>query len=653
MNHADTRPAALLALVTAVVTIAPHAAYVPLWVSLCCAALLAWQAVRAWRRHAPGGWAFRILILLLAAAIAGGVRLQFGYFFGKDPGIAMLAALLCLKLLEGRSARDLRVAVLLALFLQLGLFFNNQELPVAALTLLGVLLATGTMFLIEEPSAVPTRALRSSGVLMLQAIPFLLVLFVLFPRIPQLWGLPADAQSARTGLSEEMAPGSIGELSLSDEIALRAQFDGEPPPPSQRYWRGPVLTEFDGLTWRAARTQFAPELPYQPQGRRYDYVATLEAHDRRWLLALDLPGAVERPNTRFTTDLQLRSDTVLRERTRLQLSAYPETPYGLAEDSATLRQALRIPEESSPRTRAMVAQLIANTSSDQQTLDLVTSFLMQSRLTYTLSPPVLGDQPVDEFLFDTRLGFCEHFSSAFVFMMRAAGVPARVVTGYLGGTINSFDGSMVVRQSDAHAWAEVWLDGRGWVRVDPTALAAPSRVEGGLSSALPAGDPRPLLMRDGRAVEWLRNMRDRWDALSNSWNRNVLAFDQEFQLELMARLGLKNADTRTLALVVLGAVLMLMGTLLAWAMLRRPSGDALDRQWRVFCAKLAQRGVARLPSEGPIDYAERAAQALPASAAAARDIAQRYARLRYGACGPDTPARTRELTQRIREFSPQ
>ena len=654
MNTPDIhRSAALWALATAFVTIAPHTMYLPLWVSASCAGLLGWQALRTRKdAAAPGRWT-RLLVLLLAIAAAAGIRLDYGYLLGKEPGIALLAVLLCMKLLEGSSTRDLRATILLALFLQLGLFFHDQTLPVAALALFGALLATSTLLGIEDPAARPLHALRTSSTLTLQAIPFLLVLFVLFPRIAPLWGLPADAYLDRSGLSDEMAPGSIGELSLSDEIALRAEFEGEPPPPSQRYWRGPVLSEFDGRTWRAVRSPVWSTPLYEPQGQRYDYVAVIEPHDRRWLLALDFPGPTSRPNSRFSADYQFLSDGVLRERTRVTMSAWPQTPVGLDESPAVLDQALQLPEESSPRTRETVARLTEGTASHAEVLDRMIDFLRGSQLTYTLSPPLLGDHPVDEFLFDTRHGFCEHFSSAFVVMMRAAGVPSRVVTGYQGGTVNSFDGSMVVRQSDAHAWAEVWLAGRGWVRIDPTGLAAPSRIERGLSSALQVGDPRPLLMRDGRAVEMLRAMRDRWEALSNAWNRHIVGFDQQQQLSLLSRLGLPRPDLRTLSLALAAAVLLLMATLVAWAVIRRPGGDALDRVWQRFCSRLGRHGLARLPSEGPIDYADRVALALPAHAVAVREIAAAYARLRYGPPRPDTDARTRQLAKRIREFSPQ
>lgn len=653
MNAPDTRPATLWALATALVTVAPHTLYQPLWVSAVCGALLLWQGLRI-RQGTAGARMFRILIPLLAIAAIAGIRLHYGYFFGKEPCMALLAVLLCLKLLEGSTTRDLRAAILLALFLQLGLFFNDQSMPVAVLALFGALCATATLLSIEDPTASPRQALRSGGVLMLQALPFLLVLFVLFPRIPgPLWGMPADAHSGVTGLSDEMQAGSISQLIQSSDIALRAEFDGEPPPPSQRYWRGPVLSEFDGRVWRARAPLMRAAPTYPLSGPRYDYTAIIEPHNRRWLLAMDYPGPTERPRTRYASDFQLLSDLALTQRTRITLSAWPQARAGLDESPVVLQQALQLPADSNPRTRRLVAELTKGIDDPAQALEKVLGFLQQNALSYTLSPPLLGTQPVDEFLFDTRSGFCEHFSSAFTFMMRAAGVPARVVTGYQGGTFNRFDGSMVVRQSDAHAWSEVWLPEQGWVRIDPTALAVPDRIERGLANALPVGETLPFMLRNSFAAEALRNMRDRWEALSHAWNRNIVGFDQLRQRGLLASLGLDATDLRTLSLWLIGTMLALMLGLLGWILRQRPSGDHLDWLWQSFCAKLARKGLARLPSEGPIDYADRVARALPASAAQTRLIATTYARLRYGRERPDAAALTHELTHRIRKFKPQ
>ena len=648
------RAASLWLFATALVTVVPHMAYLPLWTSGACALLFAWHLARARSDGARTDRVHRLAMLLVALAVALAVRMDFGYFFGKAPGIAMLATLLCLKLLEGNSPRDVRAGVLLAFFLQLALFFDDQTLMAALFALGGALCAAATMLALEDPEPSPWRTLRSGATLMLQALPFLIVLFMLFPRLPgPLWGMPRDAWEGMTGLSEEMAPGSIAELGLSSEIALRADFSDALPPPSQRYWRGPVLSEFDGRVWRMARNARLAQPAYAPAGPAIDYVLTVEPHNKRWLLALDFPGAASDGEVAYGSEYTLLAERPLRTRAQLALQAYPETVVGLAESPAVLDAATRLPESGSPRTRALVAELAADTDDASQILDRVLAWFSTNALTYTLAPPLLEDDPVDEFLFDARSGFCEHFSSAFVFMMRAAGVPARVVTGYQGGTVNRVDGTLVVRQSDAHAWAELWLPGRGWVRVDPTALAAPSRIESGVSAALPAGETRPLMMREGVAAEALRALRDRWEALGNAWNRNVVGYDRQRQGDLLQELGVERPDWRTLAIALGAGLGLLMLALLAWALHQRRPGDDLDRLWRRFGARLARRGLARLPSEGPIDYAERVAQALPERAREVRVIARSYARLRYGPPSANAAALTRELAQRIREFSPQ
>ncbi len=637
-------------LITAGITLAPHAIHLPLWLIVVCATIL---ATRAWMVTHPGiqprSRILKALIVLLAIAVAVGIRHHFGHFFGKDPGVALLAVLLCLKQIEITSSRDIRAAVLLSFFLQLGLFFYDQSLPVAAMALTGTLCALVTLLTLETGTLTPRTSLRTSGLMMLQAIPFLVVLFLLFPRIPgPLWGLPADAYSGMSGLSDTMEPGSISQLSLSDAIAFRADFAGEPPPPAQRYWRGPVLTDFDGRSWRAGRFLLQREPAYATSGPAYDYRLTLEPHNQRWLLALDYPGG--RPeNTVYSNDFQLLSTTPVRSRSRFDLRSYPESNVGLNENPFILAAATGLPDSGNPRARALAESLSRDSHDPEDTLRRVLDEIRAMALTYTLRPPLLGRDPVDEFLFDTRRGFCEHFASAFVFLMRAAEVPARVVTGYQGGEINPVDQTMVVRQSDAHAWAEVWLDGRGWVRVDPTALAAPSRIESGLASALPQGEALPFMMRP--AMRWLRDVRHQWEALSNAWNQSVIGYNTERQRAFLEGLGFTSPDWRTLTGLMGAAAAVLMVLLFGWAVMQFRRGDPLDRCWDRFCARMGRHGIPRLPWEGPIDYAERIAAIRPSRADQVRHIAQTYATLRYGPDGPGHDLKTRQLSRMISKLA--
>lgn len=633
-------------LATVTLTLAPHAMVQPWWLMLSCALLLCWQARALYLGHLKP--ARRLIILLLAILAGLAVKLHFGHFFGKDPGVALLAVLLCLKQFEVSADRDIRAAVFLSFFLQLALFLEDQTLPVAALALTGTLIATVTLLSLEDTRASARQQLQTGGLLLLQALPFLLVLFIAFPRVEgPLWGLPSDAFRATTGLSDSMEPGSISDLTESSAIALRASFADAPPPAQLRYWRGPVLSLFNGRTWRPAIARSDEQPGYVTAGPGFDYVLTIEPHNRLWLLALDFtaPG-VER--ARYAGDFQLLAHTPVRERRRLALRAYPETPVGLVEAPGLLRMNLQLPEGFNPRTSQLVAELTATTPDPAAKIARILDYFRNGDFIYTLRPPRLGRDSVDEFIFDTRRGFCEHFASAFVVMMRTAGIPARVVTGYQGGEINPIDGVMVVRQSDAHAWAEVWLAERGWVRVDPTAAANPIRIDAGLAASLPEGELLPLMMRP--AFEWLRDMRYQWEALSNAWNEWVLGYNPDRQRRLMELLGFKEPDWKTLgALVGTGIVILLLG-LFGWALLKERSVDPIDRAWATFCDKLARHALPRHPWEGPLDYAQRLTQALPQQAHRIRHIAGIYASLRYGPTHPGHARLARKLLQEIKQL---
>ncbi|MBS0545937.1 MAG: DUF3488 domain-containing transglutaminase family protein [Proteobacteria bacterium] len=634
-------------LAAAGVTLAPHAGYLPWWIIAACASLLGWRAWLLWQRRQPP---HRLLLLLLTLACGVAVRQTYGHFFGKDPGVALLALLLCLKLLEIRRSRDVRAAVLLCFFLQMAVFFEDQSPPVALAALSGTWLAVVALLALADPTAAHREQMRTAALLLAQGLPFMLMLFLLFPRVQgPLWGLPADAASARSGLSDTMSPGSISDLIASPDIAFRVEFSGSPPEPSARYWRGPVFTRFDGRTWRAERPLEASTPFYTPSGRRFDYRITLEPHDQRWLLALDFPGAGADAGVgpvRFTSFAQALLARPLQNRSRFDLSSWPDTTTGLQDAQATLAAALALPDGVNPRSRDLARQLAAGAGSDAVILERVLAYLRSSRLTYTLKPPLLGHDSVDEFLFDVRRGFCEHFASAFTVLMRAAGVPARVVAGYQGGEINPIDGHLVVRQSDAHAWAEVWLAGRGWVRVDPTALAAPQRIEAGLAAALPEGEALPLMMRQD--LGWLRSLRHRWEALANAWDQRVLGYNPEKQRELLARLGFREVDWPQLVAMMSGAGLSLLGILMAWASWQRRTRDPLERSWQTFCNRLARAGHPRAPWEGPRDYGRRLAAALPRQADELLRLTELYGRLRYGAAADR--AEIRALNRQIRKF---
>ncbi|MDD5297197.1 MAG: DUF3488 and DUF4129 domain-containing transglutaminase family protein [Rhodocyclaceae bacterium] len=623
-------------------TVLPHVAFVPSWMALAALSMLGGRWL-FWRRGlpAPSTW----FLLFIAAACGLGVFFQFQQFFGREPGLALLLALACLKLFEAKSIRDGRVLVLLCLFLQLGLFLHSQSMGTAAFTAASLVVAVACLAALSLAGQTPLQLLRLSGLMLAQASPFMLLLFLLFPRIQgPLWGLPADAFGAATGLSDTMSPGAISRLSLSEAVAFRAKFDGAIPPQSQLYWRGPVLTRFDGRTWRPAPVLSGSGLPYPvPSDGGYRYAMTLEANDRPWLLALEmplgLPGAA-----RMSGDFQLLAAAPLRERMRYEASSRPGLPVGLDERPQVLGEALALPARFNPRARALGEAWRAGGGGSEAVLGRAFTFFRSSRFAYTLEPPMLGENWVDEFIFDTNRGFCEHFAGSFVFLMRAAGIPARVVTGYQGGEMNPMDGYLTVRQSDAHAWAEVWLAGQGWRRVDPTALSSPARVEKSLPAAVPAGEALPLAMR--LDLTWFKTLRWGWEAVANGWNQWVLGYNQERQREFLGRLGMPDWRAMTSVLAVLTGVLMLL--LMAWALWTRPSRDPAMAAWDRLSGKLGRVGLPRAVQEGPDDYRDRVAGARPDLSADMGRIAALYIAQRYGPA--PTPENLNELRQAVARF---
>jgi len=611
----------------AVATCLPLAPQFPLWLALAAAAALSWRAALTWRQwHLPPRW---LLVMLVIAGTAG-VFLQYRTTLGRTPGVALLVIFLALKLLELRTARDAVATALLCYFLILGQFLFTQTIPTALLACLTLLITTAALLAASDDRPEPQQQLRRAGLMLAQALPFMLLLFVLFPRVQgPLWGIPQDRFSAVSGLSDTMSPGSIAQLSQSDAIAFRVKFKGETPPQSQLYWRGPVMPSFDGRNWRVTQTLGAyAEVPYTGLGAPVDYEVTLEPHGKFWLFALELPATLPAESA-LTSDYQPVARQAVRNRLRYTQRAWPEAIAGINEARNLLGAAVELPKDGNPRIRAISAAWRAQHGDDSAAiLAAAENFFSRQLLIYTLNPPLLGADMVDEFLFDTRRGFCEHFAAAFVFALRAAGVPARVVAGYQGGEVNPVDGYLVVRQYDAHAWAEAWIAGRGWVRVDPTAISAPSRISGNLADAVPAGEALPFLARGDLA--WLRELRYRLDAVTNGWNQWVLGYNPQRQRDLLASLGLNEPDWRNMTAilsVLCGAVML---GLTAWILRNRLRVDPALAAWRRFTARLARRGIAWQPWEGPQAFAERAARQAPMHAAAIGEIAALYARVRYG-----------------------
>jgi len=638
----EARAFDLLCLTVAVV-LAVHAAHMPIWLS---AALAATLGARWWQRRRYGGRAPAMLKLPLVALLSGVVIFYYGSLFGREPGAALAVGLLVLKLLESETARDARVGAAFSCFALMSALLFDQGMVATVLVAVGLLPALATLRALEpaRPVRPLARELLPALALLAASLPLALLAFVLVPRLSSpLWGTPNPGQ-ARTGLSEDMSPGDFTDLLTDDRPAMRVSFEGVPPSPSQRYFRAYVMWNYDGRRWSHLGVGGAPgEVEHGNVLARY--TVSLEANGQRVLPALDVP--VEAPeHALLTADhevLAIRpvNDTLVY--TLRSASSYRLEPQ-LGERER--RRGLRLPAGFNPRTQALAQRWRAQFgNNDSAIVQAALKLFHDGGFSYTLAPAPLGRDAVDDFLFSTHEGFCEHYSSSFTVLMRAAGIPARVVTGYQGGYWNELGNYLLVRQSDAHAWSEVWLPGQGWRRVDPTAAVRPERVRLGAAAAA-----------TGEATgwspsQWWLGLRNHWDVVNRWWNQGVIGFDTLRQHGLLTPFGLHDADPGMLGLLLAvgGSLFAALG--LVWAMWKRSANDPARASMQLLERRLAPLGVVRRHSEGPQHFFIRAARALPTHRAQLERLMRAYLELRYAYDEPP-PELLKNFRQAARDFRP-
>lgn len=619
-----------------VLAAAPHVPGLPLWITVLIAAAL---ALRLGLRRPPGRW----LLVPTVVLSLGAVLFQYRSLSGTDAGGAFFAAMVALKFLESRDRRDAGLMICLTYFLATSIFLTDQSIAMAGWVLFSVFVTTITLITHAAPDG-PPLALRAqrAGLLLVQALPIMLVLFLLFPRISgPLWGLQQDPATAYSGLDDTMSPGSISNLLISDDVAFRVQFDAEIPPRAQRYWRGPVLWEFDGNTWSIGETRSGKTPAITTAGDSIDYSIILEPHGRQWVLALDLP-LDDSARTKLTPGHNLVTKDPINSVSQYDLRSARSYRLETSLPTQRRRRALELPSGAAPRARALAAEWTDSTADPNAIVDRALTLFREQPFYYTLNPPRLTGDSVDQFLFGSREGFCEHYAGAFVFLMRAAGIPARVVTGYQGGEINALGKYLIVRQSDAHAWAEIWLRDRGWVRIDPTNAVSPQRIQLGIANVAGADERLGGLSQLGGGV-W-REIALAWDSVNHSWNRLVVNYGPELQQRLLRNLGLADLGRYTLGLLtVVIAGITLAGVWLLGLRLR-PHRDPVIREWQRVRARLRRQGFSTPPTEAATHLAKRVAASRPELAPAMGRIARLYNALRY-----QRRARTGDLERLQRE----
>ncbi|MFM7332752.1 MAG: transglutaminaseTgpA domain-containing protein [Brachymonas sp.] len=622
--------------------ILPQGQHLPLWCSGLAAVVLIWRASIAWRgRPLPSKWwLLGMLILTIGATL-----MTHRTVLGRDAGVTLIVVLLTLKTLELRARRDAFVVFFLCFFTMLTNFFFSQSLLTAAammLALMGLLTAlVNAHRVVGQPPLLDS--LKTAGFMVLLGAPIMALLFVLFPRLAPLWGVPGDAMTGRSGLSAQMEVGTIAKLALDDSIALRIKWNLKPgqqiPPASEQYFRGPVLTSFDGRNWAPSTSRisrrFAVPPNLQTSGETLDYEVTMEPSQRPWIFVLE--AATAKPDVPghelfMNNELQWISNRPVSDLLRYRASSSTSFRHGPEQYAIGLQDFVELPAGFNPRTMQLAAEIRRDPRFAQANANVLVPEVMrrlrEGGYTYTLEPDVFGQHTADEFWFDRKQGFCEHIASSFVILMRALDVPSRIVTGYQGGEINSVDGYWTVRQRDAHAWAEVWQPGTGWVRVDPTGAVSPGRVgsferlaapQGAVGAALGAVMPVGLITQ----------LRATWEAINNRWNQWVLNYSQSKQLDLLKNLGFSNPSWEDLGKVLAGIV-TLVGLLGAvWTLWELHHQDPWLRQLARARKALAQAGLPSESSTPPRTLAQQAVAKFGDSAQALHDWLLQLEALRY------------------------
>lgn len=651
LQQPNVQPASLILLLGLFLVILPNFSHLPLWLNFTTIILLFWR----------GGYDLqlcgkpnKLVLFLLTLMLIAGIVFSYRTLIGRDAGSAFLLGLLCLKLFEIKSFRDIALIINLALFSIVVNFLFNQTIPVAFIMLFALVFLFTALIGFQHNykdlngskllslNLIQTNEKRHfllASKMLIQAIPLAIILFIFFPRVDgPLWGLPEDAFSGTTGLSDKMSPGRISQLSNNAAVAFRVKFESPIPATNKLYWRGPVMWNFNGYDWTAPNNEriAVNSFKFTGIGEKINYSITLQPHNNYWLFALDVPSTLPK-RSRFSANMQVVSISPVQKLKRYELSSY--TQYVLPAYSAiNMQRYLQLPDSHSNqpgsnlyKSRKLINKLKVE-NDPQKTINNVLNYFATQDFYYSRKPPLLYNNPIDEFLFDTKRGYCEHYASSFTVLMRLAGIPSRIVTGYQGGVINPIDNYMTIRQSDAHAWSEVFLGKKGWVRIDPTAFIPPDNIEN-IDDALRLNSS---LTKSSRIFKtsWLskqmKQARFAWDAVNNRWNQWVLGYNNKRQKAFFGAIGIPEITWQGLT-QLLFSILSLLTALLAYIIFSNKTNRSSETQniYSKFLKKMKSFDLRKEASEGANDFCLRACAKVPKEKEKMIQITLLYQQLRY------------------------
>ncbi len=607
----------------------PHVNHIPLPLFGFFSFIFIWRFIGIWKRKILPD---NLLIFFLTVSSVVLLYSQHQGILGRDAGTSLFVTALGLKLLEVNKERDIYLVNYLAFIVACSQFLYQQSLFMAGYILLVCCVLLATLVSINSLKPDTVLAMKTAAKIIFQAIPISVVLFVLFPRIeaPR-WMFFNQSNTAKSGLTDVLEPGSISNLGLSDKLVFRAKFEGQPPPPIQRYWRGPVFSYTDGKRWTETKKLFFKKYQDTPtySGFSYQYTLMMEPQKKNWVFALDMPTSYPsslKQNALYQLINPKNSNAVaeykLTSNTRYNTGYITKVEF---------KDNTQLPGKPSQKINQLVEKLQGFDASAEVYIQAVLNHFRQEDFYYSLKPPLMEENPIESFLFDNRIGFCSHYATAFVYLMRVSNIPARIVSGFQGGELNKVGGFLEIREANAHAWAEVWLKNKGWTRVDPTASIAPERIEQDVNidlQILTGSVSFSAINIDSKTLSWMKKVRQTWNSLDYNWHRWVINYTSNSQSQFLSSMGIKDIKSMIYWLVLITGFITL---LLAWFILSTKSSKT-DKEvilYQLFCKKLIKAGFNKNKAETAQQFAMRISNQRPDLAKPIENITVLYTRLRY------------------------